>query len=57
MIGLPPSLAAVNATDNVALPVVICVMVGAVGTVNGVTGDDGAEDELVPTLFTAYTRK
>jgi len=57
VIGLPPSPAAVNATDNVALPVVICVMVGAVGTVYGVTGDDGAEAELVPTLFTAYTRK
>ena len=55
--GFPPSPAAVNATLNKAFPVVICEMIGAVGTVSGVTGDEGADAELVPTLLTAYTLK
>lgn len=57
VIGFPPSPAAENATLNNALPVVICVIVGAVGTVRGVTGDDGADAELVPTRLIADTRK
>lgn len=51
--GFPPSPAAVNATFSNAFPVVICEMTGAVGTVSGVTGDDGADAVLVPTMLTA----
>ena len=40
-----------------ALLVSIREIVGAVGDVSGVTGDDGAEGKPMPTELIAYTRK
>jgi hypothetical protein len=51
--GLPPSSPALKYTVISALPVVMLVIVGAVGTVRGVTGEEEADAGLVPTMFTA----
>lgn len=51
--GLPPSSPDQKYTVSSAFPVTMVEIVGAVGTVRGVTGDDGADAELVPTVFTA----
>ena len=40
-----------------ALLVSIREIVGAVGDVSGVTGEDGAEGTPIPTELIAYTRK
>ncbi len=54
----PPLLAgAVNATDACALPAVAVPIVGAPGTVVGVTLFDAAEAAPVPALLVAVTVK
>jgi len=53
----PPLPFAVKATDAVALPGVAVPMVGATGTVAGVTAFDAAEAALVPTELVAVTLK
>ena len=56
MIGEPPSLAgAVKVTETEALPAVAAPIVGASGTVAGVTLSDAAEDGPFPTLLVART--
>ena len=56
MIGDPPSLnGAVNVTETVVLPAVAVPMVGASGTVAGVTLFDAADGSLSPTAFVATT--
>ena len=57
MIGLPPSSPGEKYTVSNALLVSIREIVGAVGDVSGVTGDDGAEGKPIPTELIAYTRK
>ena len=57
MIGLPPSSPGEKYTVSSALLVSIREIVGAVGDVSGVTGDDGAEGKPIPTELIAYTRK
>ena len=57
MIGLPPSSPGEKYTLSNALLVSIREIVGAVGDVSGVTGDDGAEGKPMPTELIAYTRK
>ena len=55
--GLPPSSPGEKYTVSNALLVAIREIVGAVGEVSGVTGDDGAEGNPIPTELMAYTRK
>ena len=55
--GFPPSSPGEKYTVSNALLVSIREMVGAVGDVRGVTGDDGAEGSPIPTELIAYTRK
>ena len=57
MIGLPPSSPGEKYTVSNAFPVVIREMVGAVGEVRGVTGEDEVEGKPIPTELMAYTRK
>jgi len=57
VIGLPPSSPGEKYTVSSALLVSIREIVGAVGDVSGVTGDDGAEGKPIPTELIAYTRK
>ena len=58
MIGLPPLLAgAVKLTVACPLPAVAVPIVGAPGTVLGVTGLDAAEAGLLPAAFVATTVK
>ena len=57
VIGLPPSSPGEKYTVSSALLVSIREIVGAVGDVSGVTGDDGAEGTPIPTELIAYTRK
>ena len=56
VIGLPPLLAgALNATVIEALPLVALVIVGAPGTVAGITAADAADGPLVPIALVAVT--
>ena len=56
MIGEPPSSpGAVKETETEALPAVAAPIVGASGTVAGVTRSDTPEDGPFPTLFVAST--
>ena len=55
--GLPPSSPGEKYTVSNALPVSIREIVGAVGEVSGVTGDDDPEGSPIPTELMAYTRK
>ena len=56
MIALPPLLAgAVKVTDACALPAVAVPIVGAPGTLAGVTLFDAADAAPVPTAFVAVT--
>ena len=57
MIGFPPSSPGEKYTVSNAFPVVIREMVGAVGEVRGVTGEDEVEGKPIPTELMAYTRK
>jgi hypothetical protein len=58
VIEVPPELAgAVKVTETLVFPVVAVPMVGAPGTVTGVTVLDAADDELVPTLLVAVMVK
>jgi hypothetical protein len=53
VIGLPPSSPGEKYTVSNALPVSIREMVGAVGEVSGVTGNDEAEGNPIPTELMA----
>lgn len=53
----PPLLLAVKATEALALPAVAIPMVGAAGTVDGVTLLEPAEEAPVPNTFVAATVK
>jgi hypothetical protein len=56
VIAEPPLLAgAVNDTDTCALPAVAVPIIGAPGTVAGVTEFDAAEAAPVPAMFVAVT--
>jgi hypothetical protein len=55
VIGEPPSAGALNAIVISALPAMAEPMIGASGTVIGVTLFDGADAGLVPTAFVAVT--
>ena len=57
MMGLPPSSPGEKYTVSNALLVSIREIVGAVGEVSGVTGDDDPEGSPIPTELMAYTRK
>jgi hypothetical protein len=57
VIGLPPSSPGEKYTVSNALPVSIREIVGADGEVSGVTGNDEAEGNPIPTELIAYTRK
>jgi len=58
VMGLPPSdPGAVQDTVAVALPAVADTPVGASGTVDGVTGADAVEGELLPLMLFATTWK
>ena len=58
VIGLPPSVGALQVTTAVVLPGAADTLVGAVGAVAaaGTTGSDGAEAGPVPTALVADTR-
>jgi hypothetical protein len=55
VIGVPPSVGAVHVTVALALPATAVGFAGLTGTLSGVTGVDGSEAVLVPTLFLAFT--
>ena len=57
VMALPPVPGAVKVTEACALPAVAVPMVGAPGTVAGVTLLDAADAAPVPTLFVAVTVK
>ena len=55
--GLPPSSPGEKYTVSNALLVSIREIIGAVGEVSGVTGEDEVEGSPIPTELMAYTRK